>query len=122
MKPVRTTTFNKSPLAQALKMARTHSDVHVVKEYNALGSNQTEVFRKTVKNPVTGYYDKIRHGVYDSRTGKLDTMTHCYPHGQIYKDGEKYIAFVNKEGVFERHIDNVKDFFKFVREYLPKII
>jgi len=123
MKTAKISSFDKSPLARALKSANSHPKNHVVREYSALGICQTDIYRKTSKNPITNSYDKLRHGAYDSRTGKLDTMTHSYPHGQIYKEGDKYIAFINREGnIVERYIDNKKDFIKFVREYLPKII
>ena len=121
MRPTRISSFNKSPLAKALNMANSHPKNHVIREYSTLGANQTDIFRKTVMNPNTNSFDKLRHATYDSRTGKLETMTHSYPHGQIYKDGQTYMAFINKEGIVERNIDNSKDFIKFVREFLPKI-
>ena len=111
----RISTFDKSHLASAIKVAANNDKTYIMKYFGDNNPKKVDIYR------VVG--DHCRHNIYNNRTGKCVTSTHVFPHGSVrYGDKEIWVTDLTSGQRYELLVDRKKDFFTSMREILPRIM
>ena len=114
MRTTKISTFDQSHLAKAIKVADKNPRTYKMRPYNEFGENIVNVYRNIGEH--------LRHNIYDNRTGECISSSHSFPHGEIrFIDREIWVSDLSSGKRYELIFENKTDFYKYMREILPKI-